>query len=604
MSETTNNPWLKADADRRVDAEDTTTPTPAPDETADINNPWAGLSVPASDEPEPEADAEAEEDAQDTAPEEWLPDAGIAARSRSVGGAGYIAADTGRRDRRGRRRAAQERERAQRKVLMRERRATMEAEKQSRKDANYLPAMGEGRPEAGRAMRKLKLESHRATSEVLAVGYPFLAEAGLGSEGTLIGHDSWSGAAFCYDPWNLYKRQIVTNPNVLLAGVIGRGKSSLAKSLATRSIAFGRKVYVPGDPKGEWTAVARAVGGASISLGAGMTTRINPLDEGPRPGYWVDSDGGRQPMTDEMWKSVVMNRRRALVRALTEQALGRDLHSVEMTALFGALDVVVRDQPTPVLPHVVQRMMEPSEGVMGSSVDQLRDDGRAAAHSLARIVTGDLAGLFDGESTTRFDAGLPMLTFDMSRMEGNDMMVALAMTCASAWMEAALADPDGGQRWVVYDEAWRLMRLAALLARMQTQWKLSRHWGIANLMIIHRVSDLAAVGESDSASRNLARGLLADCSTRIIYMQESGAEAEHTGSEIGLSGTEILQLPTLARGEGLWRIGERAFVVSHDATPAELELYDTNKGMQGSGSVQGNEMAAAEAVNATGEGAG
>ena len=42
---------------------------------------------------------------------------------------------------------------------------------------------------------------------------------------------------------------MLTNPNQLLAGVIGKGKSMLAKSLATRSIAFGRKVYVPGDPK-------------------------------------------------------------------------------------------------------------------------------------------------------------------------------------------------------------------------------------------------------------------------------------------------------------------------------------------------------------------
>ena len=132
-----------------------------------------------------------------------------------------------------------------------------------------------------RAWRRLKIEPHRATSEVLSVAYPFLAEAGLGSDGPLIGHDSWSGAAFVYDPWALYERGVVTNPNGVLAGVIGRGKSTLAKSLATRSIAFGRRVYVPGDPKGEWTVVAKAVGGTAIELGTG--NRLNPLDEGPRP---------------------------------------------------------------------------------------------------------------------------------------------------------------------------------------------------------------------------------------------------------------------------------------------------------------------------------
>ena len=415
---------------------------------------------------------------------------------------------------------------------------------------------------------------------MLALAYPFLAEAGLGSEGALIGHDSWSGTAFCFDVWNLYERLVVTNPNILLAGIIGRGKSALAKSMATRAIAFGRKVYVPGDPKGEWTPVARAVGGATIALGPGMPTRINPLDEGPRPAYWIDSDGQRQALDNAMWRGIVTNRRRDLVRALTEQAVGRELHSVEITALFAAVDVVVAENDEPVLPQVVDRMMYPPDGVSGSSREQLQDDGRVAAHALNRIVSGDLAGLFDGPSTTRFDPALPMLNLDMSRMTGNDTLVALAMTCTSAWMEAAIADPDGGQRMVIYDEAWRLMKLTALLARMQSQWKLSRHWGIANLMVIHRLSDLAAVGEADSSARNLALGLLADTSTRIVYAQESG-EAEKTGEAIALTSTEIEQLPDLHRGEALWRIGERAFIITHDLTPGELEIYDTNARMHG-----------------------
>jgi hypothetical protein len=162
----------------------------------------------------------------------------------------------------------------------------------------------------------------------------------------------------------------------------------------------------------------------------------------------------------------------------------------------------------------------------------------------------------------------------------SDTMIALVMTCASAWMEAALFDPNAGHRWVVYDEAWRMMRSPALLARMQAQWKLSRAYGIANMAIIHRLSDLGSVGDSDSAARNTALGLLADCSTRVIYAQESG-EAAKTGAEIGLSETEIAQLPQLERGEGLWRVGERAFMVRHRCTPGELQLFNTDARMRG-----------------------
>ena len=104
------------------------------------------------------------------------------------------------------------------------------------------------------------------------------------------------------------------------------------------------------------------------------------------------------------------------------------------------------------------------------------------AHALSRLVHGDLAGLFDGPSTIAFDPSLPMVSLDLSHISGSDTLLGLVMTCASTWMEASLRDPSGGQRLVVYDEAWRLMAQPSLLARMQTQWKLSRAWGLANLM--------------------------------------------------------------------------------------------------------------------------
>lgn len=459
-------------------------------------------------------------------------------------------------------------EAASRRAELEQRRARLRAEQGERRAAHYLPDGGEPGPDALRSYRRFRVQAHRATSEVLGAAYPFLAEAGLGAEGLFIGQDAWSGSSFCYDPWVLYRAGVLTNPNGLLAGVVGKGKSTLAKSLATRSIAFGRKVYVPGDPKGEWTVVARAVGGQAIELGGGLATRLNPLDEGPRSAQLSDDD----------WRLAVAARRRDLLRAVAASALGRDLLAVESTALFAALDAAVKENTVPILPQVVEAMFRPNCAVTGSTVAQLIEDGRQVAHALNRLVRGDLSGLFDGPSTTRFDSSLPMVSLDLSRIQGSDHLIALVMTCSSAWMEAALADPSGGQRWVIYDEAWRLLRQASLLVRMQSQWKLSRALGIANLMVIHRISDLDAVGEANSAARNLALGLLADCSTKIVYAQESG-EAEKTAAALGLSSTQAKELPQLVQGEGLWRIKERAFVVRHLCTDGELDLFDTNARM-------------------------
>ena len=173
----------------------------------------------------------------------------------------YCPADESRAGRRARGAAAERLSRETRGRRRSELRAALDAEKAAHPKGGYLPAGGEAGPAALRSYRRFRVQQHRATSEVLAGAYPFLAEAGLGSEGTFIGQDAWSGGGFCFDPWVLYQRGVITNPNCLLAGVVGKGKSFLAKSLATRSMAFGRRVYVPGDPKGEWTVVAKAVGG-------------------------------------------------------------------------------------------------------------------------------------------------------------------------------------------------------------------------------------------------------------------------------------------------------------------------------------------------------
>ena len=466
------------------------------------------------------------------------------------------------------RRAARAMESAHRKALMEVRRAELAALRAEQRERPFLPRGGEPGPAAGRSYRRLVVSPHRATSEVLAGAYPFLAEEGLGAAGILIGQDAWSGSAFCYDPFELYRQGALTNPNIFLAGQIGRGKSTLAKSLAVRNIAFGRRVYVPGDPKGEWTAVTKAVGGQAVELGVGSTARLNPLDEGPRP----------SGMADEVWQAQVAARRASLVAALAESTLGRALQATERTALDAALGDARRRSTTPVLPLVVDAMLEPSTPSPGSSIDQLVTDGREVAHALSRLVRGDLAGLFDGPSTISFDPRLPMLSLDLSAISGSDTLIGLVMTCASTWMEAALADPDGGQRLVIYDEAWRLLAQPALLARMQAQWKLSRAWGLANMMVVHRLSDLDAVGEAGSQSRGLAQGLLGDTATRILY-NEPFDEAQAAGTVLGLTSVEVAQLPELARGEGLWRVNERAFVVRHLCTAGELDLFNTDRRM-------------------------
>lgn len=401
---------------------------------------------------------------------------------------------------------------------------------------------------------RLRVPSHRASSATLAGAYPFLAPAPL-TIGAPVGVDALTWEAFCFDPWALYAAGALTNPNVALAGVIGSGKSALAKSLTVRAIATGRRAYVPGDPKGEWVPVAQQVGGLVLRLGPGLPARLNPLDTGA-------------PAT--------------VLAAVAETLLARPLRAAERSALDAAVAVT---GARPVVGAAIEALVDPdpararADGV--GPADRVAD-GRDVAHALRRLTRGDLAGMFDAPSTVALDVAAPMVVIDLSALGSDDTAVAVAMTCTAAWLESALARTEAASgRWVVYDEAWRLLRAPALIRRMQAQWKLARAHGIANLLVLHRLSDLDAVGAAASETRALAAGLLADCSTRVIYRQESDQLAG-TELALGLTDTERSLLPSLPRGCGLWKLPGVARIVHHRLHGDEIAVYDTDAAMRGS----------------------
>ena len=437
----------------------------------------------------------------------------------------------------------------------------------------------------GRALRRLSVPAHRVTTRNLQAIYPFVVDSALGSRGVYVGRQAGSDGSFVFDPWELYAAGVITNPNILLAGVIGRGKSALAKSLALRMSAFGIRVYVPCDPKGEWATVARALGTEPITLGRGLPARVNPLDPGPRP---TGMDAGE-------WAREVLARRNTLLASLAETALDRRLQPVERNALLVALTAVTDAHgprpdrapdhdlaSAPVLPEVVDALMAPTTETaraLNMTARELVVESRNVALELRRLVVGDLAGLFDGPTTHPLEFDAPIQVLDTSRLGGDDTGVALLMTCASAWMESALASSSDQRRLVVYDEAWRMLRHLALVRRMQSQWKLSRALGVANLAVVHRISDLGAVGASGSEAVALAQGLLADCSTRIVYAQESD-QVHATAAALGLTDVEAEQLVHLPRGRGLWKVGRHSAIVDHLLGEAELSVVDTDARMR------------------------
>ena len=129
------------------------------------------------------------------------------------------------------------------------------------------------------------------------------------------------------------------------------------------------------------------------------------------------------------------------------------------------------------------------------------------------------------------------------------------------------------------DEGWRVASHIGVAEWLQQSFKLCRALGVQNMIVVHRLSDLGAAGAAGSREARIAEGLIADADTKVIYAQppdQLGALREL----LGLSATETELVPTLRRGEALWLVGRRSFLVQHRLSAVEREIVDTDARMR------------------------
>ena len=418
-----------------------------------------------------------------------------------------------------------------------------------------------------------RVPAHQVTTRNLGAAYPFIAEAGLGSRGVVVG-DDLLGGSFVFDPFELYAQGVISNPNMVVFGQIGRGKSAFVKTFLWRQAVFGRRAWVV-DPKGEYGDLAAAWGVRPVALRPGGAIRLNPLDPGPEHvGGLVDGEGS------------TARRQMELLVSLAGACLRRDLVPRERAALGAALQVVTERATVPIVPTVVEALLDPTAEAAASlrtGRSELLEDGRDVALELRRLVHGDLCGMFDGPTTDGLDLSSPLVILDLSALYSSSALGVL-MACATAWLQAHLARAAAAsgaghaQTFVVIDEAWALLSNLGVARWLQASWKLSRAFGVANVAVLHRVTDLHSVGASDSEQVALAKGLLADSETRVVYAQSPG-ELAVASDLLSLSSTEASLLPQLRRGVALWKVGQGSYLVQHRLSNLERTLVNTDGAM-------------------------
>ena len=105
-------------------------------------------------------------------------------------------------------------------------------------------------------------------------------------------------------------------------------------------------------------------------------------------------------------------------------------------------------------------------------------------------------------------------------------------------------------------------------------------YGVANLCITHRASDLVAQADDGTATTKIAAGLLADSATKIL-LRQSPDQLAAAVTHFGLTAPEAAIVGQLARGRALWKLGGRTAVVHHLIAGSEHDICDTDARMHG-----------------------
>ena len=422
----------------------------------------------------------------------------------------------------------------------------------------------------------------RATSRHARALAPLDSVASLGPRGAYIGDMLYGGGAFCYDPWECFARQRrtgVTDPNLTAWGRLGRGKSATIKAYVRRQWCFGRRIRVidthtgASPDQGEYTPLIEDLGGVVVRLSRTGGVCLNPLAN--------EKD------------------RHYLLRSIARAVLPRPLSDREPAILNTTLDWVCTTADEPTIPDVVEALFHPPKWAadkLAATQTRLKSMAQGVAMALQPLCEGDLRGMFDGPTSPGIDFDAQALSIDLSDVKDSESL-GILMSCAMACLQATMNRQRSRHEAInagllrhgkpqlpepktilVIDESYRIFPVPGVGEWLQHQFKVSRKIGQQNIAILHRPSDLSASGDDGSRMAKIAKGLLQDCQTYVLFHLESEALRE-TAELLSLTSAEQEVISTLGPWQALWRVGHGRYVVQTALGGDDERLTNTNRAM-------------------------
>lgn len=336
-------------------------------------------------------------------------------------------------------------------------------------------------------------------------------------------------------------RKKLKNPNGLILGTPGSGKSFSAKREITNAFLITNDDIFISDPEAEYYPLVQKLGGQVIKLSPNSKDYINPLD--------INLDNGEDdPIRDKS----------DFILSLCEQVVGGryGLDGEEVSII----DRCVRNMYERYMENPFKENMPILEDFYNILLEQNNDKATGIATRLEIYVLGSM-NVFNHHTNVNIDNRI--VCFDIKELGSTLKMLGMLIVQETVWGRVAINRNSGKSTRYYIDEFHLLLKDEATAKYSVEIWKRFRKWGGIPTGITQNVQDFLASREVSNIVGN----------SDFIYMLNQNAEDRAVlAKQLDISKHQLSYVTNSNEGEGLLFFGN-VIIPFIDRFPKETMLY-------------------------------
>jgi hypothetical protein len=337
-------------------------------------------------------------------------------------------------------------------------------------------------------------------------------------------------------------RKKLKNPNGLILGTPGSGKSFSAKREMTNAFLVTNDDIIVCDPEGEYYPLVNKMEGQVIRISPTSHDHVNPMDIN------LDYSDDENPLA---LKS-------DFILSLCELIMGgkTGLEAVEVSMIDRCLPIVYQKYFTNPVPENMP--------TLGDLYDCLRsqkeDEAQRIATALEIYVTGSL-NVFNHQTNVQLDNRF--VCFDIKELGKQLKKIGMLIVQDQVWNRVTINRASNKATRYYIDEFHLLLKEEQTAAYSVEIWKRFRKWGGIPTGITQNVKDLLSSREIENIFEN---------SDFVYMLNQASGDRQILAKHLGISPHQLSYVTNSNEGEGLIFYGS-TIIPFKDRFDKTLQLY-------------------------------